>query len=349
MSNVAPADPIAICRVGSCTLTGLAIGVLPQLWRDRTTSTVLVHFFVLQLVNLLHLTFQVFLRGGPLQPFFHWPRFICCEGYRPFWNTALFSLQPRANPIAFCRVGSCSLTGLAIVALLRVWTVLTPLLQLDPLIELRGGLPVHSIFHWPHYICSDAYRSSRDSTLFYILITPILLFLHTGTYFTAALLLANLALKWQRVINNLQLHFCARSWNSDVAIDSWSAPSGRQSRRSGPKSRHCPARLNTWIFFLVFYIRLTLTLDIRGEGCDLTMQVTEVPGKNFFALHSGTKQHGRQPPMCPGTQVRPEPSRIQDKVEKRRLKRAYKRAIAQGFAWYRGKCYSRAALEQMGC
>ena len=39
----------------------------------------------------------------------------------------------------------------------------------------------------------------------------------------------------------------------------------------------------------------------------------------------------------------------EDKVEKRSLKRAYKRAIAQGFAWYRGKCYSRAALEQMGC
>lgn len=55
--------------------------------------------------------------------------------------------------------------------------------------------------------------------------------------------------------------------------------------------------------------------------------------------HADVKQHGTQPPMCAGTPIEL-PNCKPSRVVKRSLQRAQRRAHSQGFAWYRGQCWT---------
>lgn len=123
--------------------------------------------------------------------------------------------------------------------------------------------------------------------------------------------------------------------------------------KPGPKSRHnlCAARgfFRGWRFLLtISWIFCSLNFTgCRSEGCDLAMEITEAP--EWISLldnTAGAKQHGGQPPVCEGTNLRLETAGT---IVKRSLRRACKRAAVQGMAWYRGRCYTVSDLKKMGC
>ena len=112
----------------------------------------------------------------------------------------------------------------------------------------------------------------------------------------------------------------------------------------GPKSRHRSllfslrsARIfHCFGVFLLLYC--ALQGSVRGEGCILVMEDTEASTtwQHAFFANCGAKSH----------EPRPEASRhapswhaATSKVVKRSIKRAYKRAVALGTTWYRGRCY----------
>ena len=88
----------------------------------------------------------------------------------------------------------------------------------------------------------------------------------------------------------------------------------------------------------------------RGEGSDPAMEVTEVHQLPISTHGDGTKLHGMRPIACVGTQAWPETAhRNSQKVKKRSLQRAYRRALQQGLAWYKGSHYTAQDFERMGC
>jgi hypothetical protein len=87
-----------------------------------------------------------------------------------------------------------------------------------------------------------------------------------------------------------------------------------------------------------------------GEGSDSAMGITEVPQEFTPTQLMGTKRHGMQPPLCNSTPAGHETSKLgNNKVIKRSIRRAYRRSLHSGFAWYRGKHYRAADFAQMGC
>ena len=123
--------------------------------------------------------------------------------------------------------------------------------------------------------------------------------------------------------------------------------------KSGPKSRPWFSRKYWHRFFLCLCFllqRIYLLQTGRGEGSDLAMEVTEVHNLTPHNFGEGTKLHGMQPRACAGTQARPDTDqRSSQKVKKRSLQRAYRRALHQGLAWYKGSHYTVQELEKMGC
>ena len=168
------------------------------------------------------------------------------------------------------------------------------------------------------------------------------------------LLLAKGALGW--FCDPLRLSLQNISLSHDTAFGT----SGQQHQlrsvsecKSGPKSRPW-SRHKAWHWFLLGLCFILLNIQMlqtrRGEGSDLAMEVTEVRHQIPHNLGEGTKLHGMQPLACAGTQARHEAAqRNSRKVKKRSLQRAYRRALQQGLAWYRGSHYTVQELENMGC
>ena len=170
------------------------------------------------------------------------------------------------------------------------------------------------------------------------------------------LLLAKVALEWF----SSTFALFQRRENSIIPLNRWDCflePSLRPSWsvtdcKPGPKSRRCAARVLPWRFLLALLgiYFLFIMQHNRGEGCDLAMKVTEVHTWSSPQLMSGTKPHGMRPPACERTLARPETAfQHMNKVTKRSLLRAYRRAQQQGMAWYRGQHYSASDFERMGC
>eukprot|EP00435_Cladocopium_sp_Y103_P031463 s539_g8.t1 len=114
--------------------------------------------------------------------------------------------------------------------------------------------------------------------------------------------------------------------------------SSRSGHKSGPKSRrHSIVRFVVLWSFLGLPLSFAMTeLNGRGEGGDPVMGVTEATQHWMQHFISGVaKPHDIRPTVSLTTQGRPHTS-----IVKRSLKRAHRRALAQGFAWYKGQCYS---------
>ena len=88
---------------------------------------------------------------------------------------------------------------------------------------------------------------------------------------------------------------------------------------------------------LLFQMPLFQTSWSGGEGCDFATEVTGAPMTWDEALvhQFGAKQRGTQPTMSSG-----HPWPTKDSVQKRSIRRAYKRALRDGTSWYRGRCYA---------
>ena len=88
---------------------------------------------------------------------------------------------------------------------------------------------------------------------------------------------------------------------------------------------------------LLFQMPLFQTSWSGGEGCDFATEVTGAPMTWDEALvhQFGAKQRGTQPTMSSGY-IWP----TKDSVQKRSIRRAYKRALRDGTSWYRGRCYA---------
>ena len=115
----------------------------------------------------------------------------------------------------------------------------------------------------------------------------------------------------------------------------------------GPKSRYKPhyfGSFSTRIFHCLCVFLLIYPFSqgfVRGEGCILDMEDAEASTtwQEAFIANCDAKPHV----------TRPEASRhasswhaAPSKVVKRSFKRAYKRAVALGTTWYRGRCYAPA-------
>ena len=112
-------------------------------------------------------------------------------------------------------------------------------------------------------------------------------------------------------------------------------PEGRQ---PGPKSGRSGV-LKRFIFTWILMTQLNLDDNTQsgGEGRGfMSTEATEAPHEWMRALiaQAGAKPSGPQPLHRFGIQW------PLDKVKKRSLRRAYKRAARDGTSWYRGKCYT---------
>ena len=208
----------------------------------------------------------------------------------------------------------------------------------------QGGLLV-SDSHWPIILI---FRQTLE--LFWWFATRLFR-LHRFV----ALLLAQRALEWQLWWWRLPLFI----WHHIPDFSFCRTPTGQslsaqkpdlKTCRSGPKSRYNSTKIKGW-HWLLFLPLIAMSLrSCWGEGCNSATGVTEVPpGLNSHPF-SGTKQRGKQPPVCNRTTCRPETDgKISSKVEKRSLHRAHRRACLTGSAWYRGRHYTKADFERMGC
>ena len=123
-------------------------------------------------------------------------------------------------------------------------------------------------------------------------------------------------------------------------------------RRPGPKSRHSSARqVRRPRFGLLPVLLMSTTLQSYwGEGCDPSMGITEVPSGCPDSILFGTKRHGMQPTACHGTPIGQETANPHcNRVVKRSLQRAHRRAVFLGHAWYKGRSYVPGDFERMGC
>lgn len=119
-----------------------------------------------------------------------------------------------------------------------------------------------------------------------------------------------------------------------------------QSGIPGPKSRGRlqpkTSRYRTFHLACVFILGLIYTLElVRGEGCTLVMEGAEVSHTKKLTQHtpSDTKRHDTRPETCKIAAHWSLPQR-QRPVVKRSIRRAYARALQQGFSWYKGRSYA---------
>ena len=210
---------------------------------------------------------------------------------------------------------------------------------------LRGGLPI-SDSHWPDismYIAAPLLVTIFAFNLIFTLIFGL-----GGDGFW--LLLANLALELSHNFLCACLHSLPRFFESTIFFFLSVFTNHIGYCRSGPKSRHGVAhQTRGFLFGILLLLHLWMQLHRWGEGCDSTMGVTEVHGPTDFSSPFWTKRHGMQPPMCPGTSIRPHTFDGGTQIAKRSLLRAYRRSLLTGSAWYRGRLYSRDDFERMGC
>ena len=206
-----------------------------------------------------------------------------------------------------------------------------------------GGLPAEGSLHWPHI---DFTLLLTGLQFIHLVANKIFglcnWFLIGGTI----LLLAKLALElW------FHIHLAQHSIHCDSDRDCSTQGAYKQqpNGESGPKSRHSTAwrhRIGLLSILLLGYLQQQ---RCRGEGCDFAMEVTQVPHHATTEHSDGTKQHGMQPTMCLGTPLGTAAFQQQNQVVKRSLLRAYKRALREGFSWYKGKHYGPEDFERMGC
>ena len=204
--------------------------------------------------------------------------------------------------------------------------------------------------HWQHCGTQDIHLgtiSQRQPTL----ITLYKFFFAFG----GLLLLAFLALEYfGQCFTSFRNRICNLfHWRKNWGVRQGSVRSLIHGGRSGPKSRH-GATVRTWTRYLGFlYLFLLFFYNMwhwKGEGCDSAMGVTGAQFESPELTPQRAKLHGMQPQMCHGTTNWPETAPSQrTKVEKRSLKRAYRRSQHQGIAWYKGKPYSPSDFERMGC
>ena len=211
---------------------------------------------------------------------------------------------------------------------------------------LRGGLPIFDS-HWPGislYIAAPLIVKIFAFTLIFTLIFGLG---GDGHW----LLLANLALEPSHNLLCACLHSLPRFFESTIFFILSVFTNQFGSCRSGPNSRHGVAhQTRGFLFGILLLLYLWMQLHRWGEGCDSTMGVTEVHGLTDFSSPNWTKRHGMQPPMCPGTSIRPHTAFDGGtQIAKRSLLRAYRRSLLTGSAWYRGRLYLRDDFERMGC
>lgn len=130
----------------------------------------------------------------------------------------------------------------------------------------------------------------------------------------------------------------SQNWLSALQIFSisfWCKPGPNSRNKLTLKRRHkishCLLLLLITGFFLVELV--------RSEGCISAMGDAEAspPGKHARSHTCDAKQHGTRP-ETPGHRLEWHPAQRQ--IVKRSIRRAYARSLAQGVAWYRGRCYS---------
>ena len=115
--------------------------------------------------------------------------------------------------------------------------------------------------------------------------------------------------------------------------------------KSGPKSRRSSRVGFLRLLICWSILGLLQRVSYWGEGCGLPMEITGVSPIVTYDLPTvDTKPHGKWPQGCPGTSSWRSPGSI---VLKRSLTRAYKRAMACGFAWYKGRCLTIADFQHM--
>ena len=120
----------------------------------------------------------------------------------------------------------------------------------------------------------------------------------------------------------------------------------KHSGSPGPKSRGQPTAWHS--SRRIFHIICVFTLGfncflglVRGEGCTLVMEGAEVSHSQQPMQHlpRDTKRHDTRPETCKIAAHWPLKQR-QRPVVKRSIRRAYARALQQGFSWYKGRCYA---------
>jgi len=123
--------------------------------------------------------------------------------------------------------------------------------------------------------------------------------------------------------------------------------------KPGPKSRPGATHWKKTFSFLLCVFLLFMEYPMQhqwGEGSDSAMGITEVPHACTQTPLMGTKRHGMQPTLCISTSAGRETTNLgNNKVIKRSIRRAYRRSLHSGFAWYRGKHYSADEFAKMGC
>ena len=125
-----------------------------------------------------------------------------------------------------------------------------------------------------------------------------------------------------------------------------------KSGKSGPNSRRRIAVSKPGGFHFLLWTLVIMSHSYRGEGWSPPMGTPEVRPWTSHVPEDWTKQHGQQPTMSFGSSDRLETNVKEKKIRqvvKRSMNRAFTRAQEQGFAWYRGRCYSATALANMGC
>ena len=270
-------------------------------------------------------------------------------------HTFIQYFWPTEPCVAYVGVGSHSLPGLATQGLLLLeratlslsslqiyWQTLYIVLLISValrtfLVHFRGGLPCH-FSHWPGliYFCNWNLPGCWIFTA-----------LHFWIRRSLELPLAFWALElWTRISQFFQLHFqnlptsFCRTAHIETPPNSPSSAAQRilPSRRSGPNSRRSAAIPIWGTFWLLLSFLMTSPLHYRGEGCNPAMGVAEVLTSSHASTQLRTKLHGERPPLCARTQAGlTAASNGRRKVEKRSLLRAYRRALHQGIAWYRGR------------
>ena len=137
--------------------------------------------------------------------------------------------------------------------------------------------------------------------------------------------------------------FLSAGWHSLVHL-TWVLPRGD---KSGPNSGHSrPCKLFLSLLLLASMTSQPAQHDFwsRGEGSGLPTETAEALSQWELALirQMSAKPCGTQPQMSSGFQWS-----FQDKVKKRSLLRAMKRAHRDGTCWYKGKQYQLHALSKM--
>ena len=187
------------------------------------------------------------------------------------------------------------------------------------------------------------------SLIFAIVLTPLDIQQHitlTGFLQWASLLLFTVSKRaWLVTTFRNSWHYFLTSGTTSFlqTISSSSiVGAGSHGTRPGPKSGRSGGRILYCTLSILSLLLLSMTTLHwnGGEGCtSLSLGSTEVsaPWTQDFIHMADAKRQGFQPTVCCGKNMWPS---ARTKIQKRSMRRAFRRAIAHGVAWYRGQAYT---------